>query len=610
MNSENANQETAQVAAGLMQEAELSYANVVAENEQLKAQLATTEAQYNQLAADYDAAKKRCKKLNADNAEDAIIYNSCKPEEAVTLFKLWLQGDAAGKKMGQLTIATNLQWGLEEWIAALTSHFSKAANREEGSVTELAKMRKPSGQSWADFNTDFVSYVQSIQKELYIEAWLSKCYLAAVANSDRELWNYLSQSEELIDMFKKLSLAVLNNSQKPKLSEIQCYVCGEKGHISKNCYSSPLNQNTKKPPKNDIESPKTGMIATFTDECNSCKIENTELVCTSVPEGNKRIRIENLIDSRQMAQPRPMESRLGASPKKKKLIKVPNRGTEFTKRLLSVPAPITLGELYKIRPKLIEGTISALRGGADPQCYIVATCREFTLSALIDTGASYSLINSDLASKLGISPFKLKKSIHIQPVQGREIEITHGIDLDLKLGEGLFIKISAALLEDCAVPLLIGMDALHNLKGRLYYDRGVLSIKCQNVRVGVQLYSRKEVKDFITSTSEQPIDSKNESEKVGHHPRTIEEEALGNLEELSESEDSGSESDEESVGLFYAAIHEELRKMECPIETNPPEYPPELKELLEKYNHLFPGTLDQLKGIRDSNFRINLVPEC
>ncbi|PVV01719.1 hypothetical protein BB560_003852 [Smittium megazygosporum] len=69
MNSENANQETVQVAAGLMQEAELSYANVVAENEQLKAQLATAEAQYSQLAADYDAAKKRCKKLNIDNAE-------------------------------------------------------------------------------------------------------------------------------------------------------------------------------------------------------------------------------------------------------------------------------------------------------------------------------------------------------------------------------------------------------------------------------------------------------------------------------------------------------------------------------------------------------------
>ncbi|PVV00744.1 hypothetical protein BB560_004864, partial [Smittium megazygosporum] len=69
MNSDNANQETVQVAAGLMQEAELSYSHVVAENEQLKAQLATAEAQYNQLAADYDAAKKRCKKLNSDNAE-------------------------------------------------------------------------------------------------------------------------------------------------------------------------------------------------------------------------------------------------------------------------------------------------------------------------------------------------------------------------------------------------------------------------------------------------------------------------------------------------------------------------------------------------------------
>ncbi|PVU89099.1 hypothetical protein BB560_006318, partial [Smittium megazygosporum] len=69
MNSENANKETVQVAAGLMQEAELSYANVVAENEQLKAQLATAEAQYNQLAADLEAAKKRCKKLNIDNAE-------------------------------------------------------------------------------------------------------------------------------------------------------------------------------------------------------------------------------------------------------------------------------------------------------------------------------------------------------------------------------------------------------------------------------------------------------------------------------------------------------------------------------------------------------------
>ncbi|OMJ18835.1 Retrovirus-related Pol polyprotein from transposon [Smittium culicis] len=63
------NDNTMQLSAGQFQEAEMSYSNFVAENEQLKTQLAAAESQYNQLAAENETLKGHNDKLASENTE-------------------------------------------------------------------------------------------------------------------------------------------------------------------------------------------------------------------------------------------------------------------------------------------------------------------------------------------------------------------------------------------------------------------------------------------------------------------------------------------------------------------------------------------------------------
>ncbi|OMJ09577.1 hypothetical protein AYI69_g10602, partial [Smittium culicis] len=71
------NDNTMQVSAGQLQEAEMSYSNLVAENEQLKTQLAATESQYNQLVSENGTLKDHNLKLTSENTE---LKSQCEAE--------------------------------------------------------------------------------------------------------------------------------------------------------------------------------------------------------------------------------------------------------------------------------------------------------------------------------------------------------------------------------------------------------------------------------------------------------------------------------------------------------------------------------------------------
>ncbi|OMJ13761.1 hypothetical protein AYI70_g8309, partial [Smittium culicis] len=71
------NDNTMQVSTGQLQEAEKSYSNLVAENEQLKSQISSAESQYNLLAAEIENLKKINCTLTAQNSE---LQSQCNSE--------------------------------------------------------------------------------------------------------------------------------------------------------------------------------------------------------------------------------------------------------------------------------------------------------------------------------------------------------------------------------------------------------------------------------------------------------------------------------------------------------------------------------------------------
>ncbi|OMJ11737.1 hypothetical protein AYI69_g9721 [Smittium culicis] len=71
------NDNTMHVSAGQLQEAEMSYTNLVAENEQLKTQLAAAESQYNKLAAENETLQEHNLKITSENTE---LKSQCEAE--------------------------------------------------------------------------------------------------------------------------------------------------------------------------------------------------------------------------------------------------------------------------------------------------------------------------------------------------------------------------------------------------------------------------------------------------------------------------------------------------------------------------------------------------
>ncbi|OMJ26296.1 hypothetical protein AYI70_g281 [Smittium culicis] len=602
---------------------------------------------------------------------DAISFNEVLEEDAKKLLRLWLVGDAAQWRLDIQSIADSKSWDLSKWLDELKLKFGVKPSDKIGDIWKLAELRKGSESSWSDFNKEFKKYLNTIPVNLYTMDWVKQTYLKAVACADRDIWwavyrdnkgktlEYLikdieeiskekeeglrgvdvvdlktkeiarkygnsviaevketisdskhrekSEISELTDAFKSWMLLNQRRATPQNASSYLCYVCGKRGHYSKECPKSPLNESKNLSKQEPFGPPNKSLLA-----INSEELGRPTDALISIPNPSKRMRVDEIIN-RPLKAVEHRESRLG-KPKKsvKKKTKPKARISEWSTRILNSSAQISVRELLSIKPSLLSELLSCLRKSNSAESrhifyaengkteisndktftpsYIMMSYKNRDLPILIDTGASYSLMNKEIVTKLGIPLKKMRKPIFIQSVSGKTIKLEEKCRITVVLENEEQVEVDFVIMENCAVPVLLGMDGCKSLKVRLYYDKNLLSYKFNDNRESVQLHSRENIYEELMDWESEESD-------------------------LMTSAYESDESPDEIVPLFYASLESEISDQGCPEASALSEtdkegniVPKEAKQLVEKYNQIFEISEFERPEIKNSIYEIS-IPE-
>ncbi|OMJ29743.1 hypothetical protein AYI69_g740 [Smittium culicis] len=302
-------------------------------------------------------------------------------------------------------ISDTTGWTLAIWMDKLKSKFVKKID-QQGNIFTLLKFKKEGTEDMDTYNNRFRKYVSTIPNDMKTDGLVKKVYSDLLIAIDRDLWWNCSKIEEkstletLMKMTSKMmdikdqakqiveesarkeetgteserkkfqnnveqlskemhQLTLLSQKDKPKrdYSDVTCYTCNKKGHISRVCKSIPTAADPEKKPA--VE--KKIMIALHEDEKAKVTYGGT---------ASKRPRLDNILNKypEKRSEPRELAKianlpHLGSIPKTEKKRLSSNKAspnTEWTKRVLDSLAPISVKEVFNLKPKLIKDFIKSL----------------------------------------------------------------------------------------------------------------------------------------------------------------------------------------------------------------------------------------------------------
>ncbi|OLY79786.1 Retrovirus-related Pol polyprotein from transposon 412 [Smittium mucronatum] len=186
-------------------------------------------------------------------------------------------------------------------------------------------------------------------------------------------------------------------------------------------------------------------------------------------------------------------------------------------------------------------------------------------------------------------------------VNGEVTKITEEIILPLELEKGLISNIIFLVLENCAVYILMGIDACQKLQVKIDYKLETISFRHSNQKTTLQLMSKENIIDNMEDFDDSSDFSENDTETESEY----------DLEDI------------ESVHLMYAGIESELHEEGIPeiedfkisLEIPKPDINEQLKQkektiisnLIVYYEQVFANTENDLVGIKDSEFFISVA---
>ncbi|OMJ20152.1 hypothetical protein AYI69_g6330 [Smittium culicis] len=514
-------------------------------------------------------AESRVVEIWADRFKTAAAVNKLDEATAMSYFKLWTECSAAEWQHEQAKNKDAKSYTLDEWLNKLIEKFGKVEFKGSiFELIKFNKDKDESMDVFNKKFAKYVPTIpKELIKKVYLEiisgiyhnVWwqctqldkeleLDKVMEDAVRLMDvkdqlkppaaekKELTPAESSSreeiqsvvDELAREMKNLVLLSKNPAPRKDNSEVTCYNCQKKGHTSRICPQAIGQGNKKKPDDKD----KKILIA----------VKDLDSKITAMGEHiNKRPRFENILNRGN--EVRVIEAnvpRLGKINKKKK--KTNNSRiepeNEWSKRVLDSQAPISIKEVLAPKPKLVKDLVKSLQyvgksrkrnilyaeeseseseesdsenddgeseGEEESLSYLCTYINSELIPLFIDPGAAYSIISSNLLKKLKFLTTKLKNPIRIKPVSGDTILVRHSVDIPIEFDDSTMVVINFIVVENCAVPILLGLNSCQRLKSKIDYESETFTIRNKKKKYSYQLYSKESLAEEFADNREDEI---------------------------------------------------------------------------------------------------------
>ncbi|OMJ14717.1 Transposon Tf2-8 polyprotein [Smittium culicis] len=432
-----------------------------------------------------------------------------------------------------------------------------------------------------------------------------------------------SKIDDLVKAMNKLALLSQTSRKSRDPSTYICYTCGLSGHTSKYCKEKAGFQS-----RDHMDKDAKSMLALgLESESSVSPVLSVEKI------GSKRLRIDDLLNipSEREKLTVSKESRRGNTNKTKntkknyktKKSKKSLEEREIAKKLINSGGNFSLREIIDLRPSLVNGMIDYLiqvkqfpnrtwlvaefhsEESIESLSYCVVSINEQEIPIFLDSGARYSIIDYSLMKRLGITQQKLNKPIKIVAINGEVTEVEYHVILPLRLDSQIIVDISFLVLHNFAVYILLGIDACQKMKANINYKREYISFSSGSKTAKLQLVSKEKLAQELEEISNSDSSSSRESySKI-------------------DSENESESDDENSVHLMYAGMEASISECGIPDigdimitesdegktadsigDSLDPNKKSQVRDLIAEYETIFATNHKDLKGIKDSSFKI------
>jgi hypothetical protein len=403
--------------------------------------------------------------------------------------------------------------------------------------------------------------------------------------------------------------------EKLKLN-LRCFNCGEPGHVAVKCSK----------PKGVGNKDKNVNVNAF--------LQNENFIMQSE---HKRIRVEDLLDNKV--------SKIVEFPKKERLKKSgkehKNKKINFSKSMLESPSNVSWRKLLQVYPEGIEETIKGLQklknkktvlsalpadqssesesmseltenessssesedevhheilnkaASTSLLSYTICEIVSQTVPVFMDVGASSCVCSVGFLNVLGLT-FESKRNF-ITQVGGSTMKILGETSIVLKYGT-VSINVLFKVLPRCAVPILLGLDIIQSLNGRLDYEKEIFRFVVNGKSYETLLYSKNDIREEFESVNlRQPVLNAMLLSEINENIHCIQQDIelpLDHL-EVKDKDFCFQESVEEIIRNTSLDAHEKDR----------------FRKLMNDFKELFPESVSDLPGIKEFTYSIHLKPD-
>jgi hypothetical protein len=244
-----------------------------------------------------------------------------------------------------------------------------------------------------------------------------------------------------------------------------------------------------------------------------------------------------------------------------------------------------------------KGELPARYTELKPASYLKVRIGKNECGLFLDTGAHYSIVSQAFLGKIGAVPTLLEHSKKICPIDKSSLIIRKCCTMNIEFAPGVVIPITFLVMDNAAVPLLLGIIDFMHIEGSISYSNSEVTIRLKSKQVTLPLYEKRELDEVLSEEDDN-------DEIIASVLKEF-------VSDNAEKNDDVGLSHQEMSDIEYQEIKlQKIKDRITEIATLDDNERKKVRELLIRYEDIFEDRIECLPGLKDYYYEILLEPDA